>query len=55
MYLIDSRKYEKKKQLVLKYIKRKGRIDSYEILNEVDIDYDTLKRIIEEIKNKRQV
>ena len=52
---MNDRKYEKQKQNILKYIKRKGKIDFKEILNEVNINYDTLKRIVDELKSKGEI
>ena len=39
---MHDRKYEKKMQKVEKYIRKHGTTDHQTILNEMDIDYDTL-------------
>jgi hypothetical protein len=50
--MLQDRKYQKKKALVEKFIKKQGRIDHSVILNSVDVDYDTLMRILEELRNE---
>ena len=50
--MLQDRKYQKKKALVEKFIKKQGRIDNSVILNSVDVDYDTLMRILEELRNE---
>lgn len=47
-----DRKYEKKKQTVEKFIRKLGKIDHSIILNEVNIDYDTLMKIISELRRE---
>jgi predicted transcriptional regulator len=49
---LQDRRYEKKKQTVEKFIRKLGRIDHSIILNEVNIDYDTLMKIISELRRK---
>jgi hypothetical protein len=49
---LHDRKYEKKKQTVEKFIRKLGRIDHSIILNEVNIDYDTLMEIISELRRE---
>lgn len=49
---MHDRKYQKKKAIVEKFIKKSGRIDHSVILNNVDIDYDTLMRILSELRNE---
>ena len=44
--LMQDRIYEKKKQTILRFIKKHGKVDHSFILNEVNIDYDTLMKII---------
>jgi len=46
---MQDRIYEKKKQSVLRFIKKHGRADHSFILNEVDIDYDSLMKILSEL------
>ena len=47
-----DRKYEKKMKTVENFIKKHGTTDHQRILNEIDIDYDTLIRILSELSNK---
>jgi predicted transcriptional regulator len=49
---LHDRRYEKKKQTVEKFIRKLGRIDHSIILNEVNIDYDTLMKIISELRRE---
>ncbi|MDQ4074525.1 MAG: hypothetical protein M3162_09535 [Thermoproteota archaeon] len=49
---MQDRLYEKKKQAVTKFIKKHGKVDNSIILNEVDVDYDTLMRILSELRQK---
>jgi predicted transcriptional regulator len=49
---MHDRKYEKKKQTVEKFIRKLGKIDHSIILNEVNIDYDTLMKIISELRRE---
>ena len=49
---MHDRKYEKKMQTVEKFIKKYGTSDHMTILNEIDIDYDTLMKILSELSNK---
>lgn len=52
---MQDRKYQKKKVMVEKYIKKSGKIDHSVILNNVDIDYDTLMRILAELRNEGRI
>ena len=49
---MHDRKYEKKKQTFEKFIRKLGKIDHSIILNEVNIDYDTLMKIISELRRE---
>jgi hypothetical protein len=49
---VQDRKYQKKKVKVEKFIKKFGKIDHSVILNNVDVDYDTLMRILSELRNE---
>lgn len=49
---MHDREYQKKKVMVEKFIKKTGKVDNSVILNSVDIDYDTLMRILSELKNQ---
>ncbi|CAN5599557.1 hypothetical protein BH23THE1_BH23THE1_28910 [soil metagenome] len=49
---MNARVYEKKKQTILKYIKKHRKVDHSFILNEVNIDYDTLMKILSELRRE---
>ncbi len=52
---MQDRLYEKKKQTVTKFIKKHGKVDYSIILNEIDIDYDTLTKILSELRQEGQL
>jgi hypothetical protein len=52
---MQDRKYQKKRALVEKFIKKSGKIDHSVILNNVDIDYDTLMRMLTELRNEGRI
>jgi predicted transcriptional regulator len=52
--MID-RKYERKKHTVEKFIKKFGKVDHSLILNNVNIDYETLMRILSELRNEGRI
>jgi len=47
---VQDRKYQKKKTMIEKFIKKSGKIDHSFILNNVNIDYDTLMKILAELR-----
>ena len=47
---MQDRKYQKKKTMIEKFIKKSGKIDHSFILNNVNIDYDTLMKILAELR-----
>jgi predicted transcriptional regulator len=49
---MQDRVYEKKKRIVTRFIKKHGKVDNRRILNEIDIDYDTLMKIISELRQQ---
>jgi predicted transcriptional regulator len=49
---LQDRIYEKKKQTILRFVKKHGKVDHSFILNEVNIDYDTLKKILSELRRE---
>jgi hypothetical protein len=50
---MQDRIYQRKRRLVEKFIKKNGkRVNHSLILNEVDVDYDTLMRIFSELRNE---
>jgi hypothetical protein len=53
--MLQKRLYQKKKQSVEKFIKRFGKVEHSFILNEVDIDYDTLMKILAELRNEGRI
>ena len=48
----QDRKYQKIKGEVKKFIRKNKKIDHLTILNSLKIDYDTLMRILDELKSK---
>ena len=52
---MQDRKYQKKKADVEKFINKSGKIDNSVILNNVDIDYDTLMRILSDLRNEGRI
>jgi len=50
-----DRTYLKKKQMVERFIKKHDKVDHVRILNEVNIDYDTLMRILAELKEEGRI
>lgn len=46
---MKTREYQKKKQIIEKFIKKYGKVDHSVILNTVNIDYDTLMSILVEL------
>jgi hypothetical protein len=50
-----DRKYQRKKHAVEKFIKKFGRVDYSVILNNVDIDYDTLMRVLEDLRKEGRI
>jgi predicted transcriptional regulator len=50
-----DRKYQRKKHTVEKFIKKFGKVDHSLILNNVNIDYDTLMRILSDLRNDGRI
>ena len=50
-----DRAYLKKKQMIQRFIKKHGKVDHARILNEVNVDYDTLMRILAELKTEGRI
>jgi hypothetical protein len=48
---MKDRVYQRKRKLVEKFIKKHGKVDHSVILNNVDVDYDTLK-ILSDLHNE---
>ena len=49
---MNDRVYEKKKQIILRFIKKHRKVDYSFILNEVNIDYDSLTKILSELRKE---
>ena len=49
---MHDRRYEKKMQRIEKFIRKHGTTDHVTILSEIDVDYDTLMKILCELANK---
>ncbi len=52
---MQTRQYQKKKTIVEKFVKKTGKIDHSVILNEVDVNYDTLKKILEDLRREGRI
>lgn len=52
---VIDRNYQKQKVLVEKFIKKNKKTDHYIILNEVNIDYDTLMKIMSELRREGKI
>ncbi|HZB81147.1 MAG TPA: hypothetical protein VE264_07720 [Nitrososphaera sp.] len=52
--MID-RNYQRKKHLVEKFVKKSGKVDHSVILNNVDVDYDTLMRVLSDLRNEGRI
>jgi hypothetical protein len=52
---MQTREYQKKKAIVEKFIKKTGKTEHSAILNEVDIDYDALTRILGDLRREGRI
>lgn len=52
---VQDRKYQKKKAAVDKFIRKNHTTDHAVILNNVDVDYETLMRILDELRNEGRI
>jgi hypothetical protein len=52
---VIDRNYQKQKVLVEKFIKKNKKTDHHIILNEINIDYDTLMKIISELRREGKI
>ena len=52
---MQTREYQKKKTIVEKFIKKTGKTEHSTILNEVDIDYDALTRILGDLRREGSI
>lgn len=53
--VMKDRNYQKKKNIVEKFIKKNKTIDHSKILNEIDVDYDTLMRILSDLRREGRI
>jgi hypothetical protein len=51
-YSLQSRSYPQKKALLKRFIRTKKTTDTSRILNEVNIDYDTLMLVLADLQNE---
>jgi hypothetical protein len=51
-YSLQSRSYQQKKALVKRFTRKKKTTDTSRILNEVNIDYDTLMLVLADLQNE---
>ena len=52
---MQTRQYQRKKRNVEKLIRKTGKVDHSVILNEVDVDYDKLMKILEELRREGNI
>ena len=52
---MQDRRYQRKKYIVEKFIKKFGKVDHSVILNNVDIDYDTLMKVLSDLRNEGRI
>ena len=52
---MQDRRYQKKKVTVEKFIKKSGKVDNSVILNNVNVDYDTLMKILSDLRNEGRI
>jgi predicted transcriptional regulator len=52
---VIDRNYQKQKILVEKFIKKNKKTDHSIILNEINIDYDTLMKVISELRREGKI
>ncbi|HXG05783.1 MAG TPA: hypothetical protein VNI77_00470 [Nitrososphaera sp.] len=52
---MQDRRYQQKKVMVEKFIRKTGKTDHSIILNNVDVDYDTLMRILSDLRNEGRI
>ncbi len=52
---MQTRQYQKKKRTVEKFIRKTGKVEHSIILNEVDVDYDTLMKILKDLRSEGMI
>lgn len=52
---MHTRQYQKKKRTVEKFIRKTGKVEHSVILNEVDVDYDTLMKILKDLRSEGMI
>jgi UDP-N-acetylmuramate-alanine ligase len=54
-FVMQDRRYQRKKHIVEKFIKKFGKVDHSVILNNIDIDYDTLMKVLSDLRNEGRI
>jgi UDP-N-acetylmuramate-alanine ligase len=54
-FVMQDRRYQRKKHTVEKFIKKFGKVDHSVILNNIDIDYDTLMKVLSDLRNEGRI
>ncbi|HWS20100.1 MAG TPA: hypothetical protein VN239_05385 [Nitrososphaera sp.] len=52
---MQDRRYQRKKHTVEKFIRKFGKVDHSVILNNIDIDYDTLMKVLSDLRNEGRI
>jgi len=52
---MQTRQYQKKKRTVEKFIRKTGKVEHSIILNQVDVDYDTLIKILKDLRSEGMI
>ena len=52
---MQTRQYQKKKRTVEKFIRKTGKVEHSIILNQVDVDYDTLMKILKDLRSEGMI
>ena len=52
---MQTRQYQKKKRTVEKFIRKTGKVEHSIILNEVDVDYDTLMKVLKDLRSEGMI
>jgi UDP-N-acetylmuramate-alanine ligase len=54
-FVMQDRRYQRKKHTVEKFIRKFGKVDHSVILNNIDIDYDTLMKVLSDLRNEGRI
>ena len=52
---MQTRQYQKKKRTVEKFIRKTGKVEHSIILNQVDVDYDTLMKVLKDLRSEGMI